>query len=100
VSGLDLFGLKLGKVTGTYEDDNGYLICRNSEEFIDLLSNSLLAKAVNKWISQFELQAHEQRVAKVLIFLVISYQRKGEYFLWFLPLCEGQLQKNASLLAQ
>jgi hypothetical protein len=76
------------------------LSCRNSEEFIDLLSNFLLAKAVNNGISQSELQAHEQLVAKVLIFLVITYQRKREYFLWFWSLCEGQLQKNASLLAQ
>jgi hypothetical protein len=100
VSELDSFGLKLGKVTGTYEDDNRYLSCRNNEEFIDLLSNSLHAKAVTNGISQSELQAQERIAAEVLIFFVNSYRRQREYFRWFLPLFEGQLHKNVSLLAR
>jgi hypothetical protein len=74
------------------------LSCRNSEEFIELLSNPLLAKAVTNGISQSELQAHERIAAEFLIFFVSSYQMQREYFLWFLPLCEGRLHKNASLL--
>lgn len=97
MSGLDLFGLKLGNITDNYEDDNRYLSCRNSEEFIDLLGNSLHSKAVTNGISQSELQAHERIAAEVLIFSVSSYQRQREYFRWFLPLCEGQLKKNVSL---
>jgi hypothetical protein len=90
----------LGKVTGTYEDDNRYLRCRNSEEFIDLLSNSLHAKAATNGISQSELQAQERIAAEVLIFFVSSYRRQREYFRWFFPLCEGQLHKNVSLLSR
>jgi len=61
-----------------------------------LLSNSLLAKAVTNGISQSELQAQERMAAEVLFFFVSSYQRQREYFRWFLPICEGQLQKNVS----